>query len=505
MAKQPPESLTDLNAWLSYIDACHPQDIALGLERVGAVTEQLGVRQFSCPVVTVAGTNGKGSCVRALQAMYQAAGYKTACFTSPYLVKPNEQIQVNGEMISDRDFCQALAQVEQARCGVGRKIGSEVQAVAGGASISGGLERSVVAGSTQMTYTNSLFLSGFHSPPTRGRGEEREASSGVDYLQLSGQVGIALTYFEFVTLAALYHMHCHEPDIVLLEVGLGGRLDATNIIDADVAVITSIALDHTAILGPDRESIGAEKSGIMRSGKPCVYSEVDMPPSVRAHAKALGCSITQLGQDFHIKMTAGGQQWQWENTVTELRDLPVPKLPLPSVAAALQVVTLLQPQRPVLQPAMRKVCDVGLLGRYQPFVFQDVLCILDGAHNPAAAKLLAQNLDKHPVEGKTYALFAAAADKDIPGIVEAISTCIDYWYITTIPGPRAADAAVVASELKKMDADCCHCPEPMKALQQAVHRCEPNDRLVVFGSFMLLGAILPTLSALNAKESSIWT
>ncbi len=406
-----------LKEWLFWQESLHSSEIDLGLARSAEVLKRLAV-SIHCLVITVAGTNGKGSSVAMLEAIYLAAGYRVGAYTSPHFIHYNERIHLNGKPVGDAALCQTFERIDQARA------------------------------------------------------------------------EISLSYFEFGTLAAIDIFAATELDVVILEVGLGGRLDAANIIDADVALITPIALDHADWLGNDRELIGREKAGIMRDGKPVVCGDRNMPDSINDVAAEVGASLYRLGKDFDCQ--SQGEQWRWQSS-ERLRDaLPAPALrgefQRDNAAAVVMVLELLQKQLPISQAQLREgLANVVVQGRFQVLP-GDAPIVLDVAHNPHAARSLAQNLNSWAMPGKTYALTAMMADKDHVGIISPLLDEIDHWVVTTIDMPRAASADKLAAIVIELG-----CDLPVEqalsvevAFKQLLPRLEVHDRLIVFGSFYIV-------------------
>ena len=409
-----------LDEWLSWQESLHPSDIELGLTRVREVWLQLKESgSVACPVITVAGTNGKGSCVAMLEAIYLAAGYRVGAYTSPHLIRYNERVRLNGNEVDDETLCQAFERVDQARA----------------------------------------------------------AQDGAE---------ISLTYFEFGTLAALDIFARSPLDVVILEVGLGGRLDAVNILDADVALITTIALDHADWLGNDREQIGREKAGIMRAARPVVCGDPDPPVTIAQVAEESGARLYLNGRDFGAQPRDG--QWRWRGRVEDKprqRDaLPPPALrgdfQLYNAAAVLMVVELLAKALPISQAQLREgLANVAVPGRFQ-VIGGDVPLVLDVAHNPEAARALAHNLRAWSMPGQTFGIVAMMADKDIVAVFEQLASEIDEWHVTTIDLPRAASPENLAERLK---GGAQQHESVAAALTSVKAKARPNDRIVVFGSF----------------------
>ena len=419
-AVPPRRSLAD---WLAHCERLHPKAIDMTLERVVAVRDRLGLR-FSAPVISVAGTNGKGSTCAMLECIALQSGFRVGLYIKPHLVHFEERCRINGEMASADSLIPHFEAVEAAR---------------------------------------------------------QDA---------------ALTYFEFTTLAILRALSMAPLDLVILEVGLGGRLDAVNAIDADCAVITSIALDHTDLLGPDREAIGREKAGIMRSGRPVVVSDPQPPASLQRCADTVGAQLWQLGRDFNVQ--GDRQQWSWAGRSQGFNGLAYPALrganQLLNAAGALAAFEALRDRVPVTAQGVRNgLAMVELPGRFQIVPGQPTL-VLDVAHNPHAAAALAQNLDRMGYFARTHAVFGAMRDKDLPGLVEPMLALVDHWYLSELPLARAARddeviAALRAAAPGKALAVSSHA-SPALALAAAIAAADPADRIVVFGSFHTVGGVL---------------
>ncbi|MFM6985298.1 MAG: bifunctional tetrahydrofolate synthase/dihydrofolate synthase [Hydrogenophaga sp.] len=439
-----------LAEWLAHCERLHPQGISgieLGLDRVQRVARRMNLA-LPCPVITVAGTNGKGSTCAMLEAIYGQAGYRTGVYSSPHLVRFEERCRTGGTPVSAQDLVPAFAEVEAAR---------------------------------------------------RGQG--------------GGEDPVTLTYFEFTTLAILRTLERSDIEVAILEVGLGGRLDAVNIIDPDCALITCIALDHMALLGPDRESIGYEKAGIMRTGRPVVVSDPVPPQSVIDRATEVGAQLWRVGQDFHF--AGDQQQWGWAmhpaHGGRKYSGLAYPALrganQLVNASGALAAIEALRPRLPVTAQAVRNgLALVELPGRFQIVPGQPTL-VLDVAHNPHSVAALAENLDAMGFYPTTHAVFGAMADKDLAAMLARIAPLIDHWHLTDLPLPRASTAHDLAGVLagvpgplagRQSQVSGCHA-SPAEALQAAVAAADPADRIVVFGSFHTVGGVLqdgvPRLSA----------
>lgn len=434
-----PHTLAD---WLAHCERLHPTTIDMGLERVRTVAQRLnGGRGLgvTCPVVTVAGTNGKGSTCAMLEAIYQQAGYRTGVYTSPHLVHFEERCRIQGDLVRAEQLVPAFADVEAARLGG------------------------------------------------------------------AGEAEVSLTYFEFTTLAIVLTLARAGLDVIVLEVGLGGRLDAVNLLDADCAVITSVDLDHMEYLGPDREAIGYEKAGIMRTGRPVVVSDPVPPQSVLDRAREVDADLWRLGRDFHF--AGDKQQWGWTGRARRYSGLAYPALrganQLVNAAGVLAALEALHPRLPVTAQAVRNgLALVELPGRFQIVPGQPTL-VLDVAHNPHAVAALAENLDAMGFYPTTHAVFGAMADKDLRPMFERINPMIDRWYFTDLPLSRAASAQDLAAIWQgtntRPDAASSRHTSPQAALAAAVAAADPADRIVVFGSFFTVGGVLhdgvPRLSA----------
>lgn len=437
--KSTPQTLND---WLAHCEQLHPTTIDMGLERVYTVARRMGIG-FECPVITVAGTNGKGSTCAMLESILLQAGYRTGVYTSPHLVHFEERLRLNGEAVKATELAAALARVENARVQPGDAI--------------------------------------------------------------------SLTYFEFTTLAILDVMRRSGLDVVILEVGLGGRLDAVNIIDPDCAIITSIDLDHTALLGDSREAIGYEKAGIMRTDKPVVVSDPLPPQSVLDRALEVGADLWRVGVDFNV--TGDKQQWGWAGRGRRYSGMAYPALrganQLVNAAGVLAALTALRERLPITAQAVRNgFAFVDLPGRFQ-IVPGEPNLVLDVAHNPHAAAALAANLDAMGFFPTTHAVFGAMADKDIAAVLVRLNPLVDKWYFTNLPTGRAARATDLMAQWallnKRKDCSAEVFVDPESAFQAALSQADPADRIVVFGSFLTVGGVLkdgvPQLQARHLPQS----
>ena len=415
----------DLPQWLAYIEQQHPTSIHMGLERVRDVAMRLALGKPATRVITVGGTNGKGSTVAFIEAIARAAGWKVGAYTSPHLLRYNERVRINGVDADDASLVEAFEAVEAAR------------------------------GDT------------------------------------------SLTYFEFGTLAALWLFERAGLDLAVLEVGLGGRLDAVNIIDPDVAVITTVDIDHTDWLGNDREAIGAEKAGIARAWKPLVLGEVDSPSSVLRHAYAIGANALRLGSDFFHE-PIDSQRWRWREVGAELV-LPVPALSAPAqranAASAIAALRALPGDALPDEAFAQGVADAALPGRLQHVSHDGVDVVLDVGHNPQAARELAAWLQMHPIPGQTHAVFAALADKDVASVVASFAGLPLRWYLAGLDaGPRAQSADQLAARLvATAAAGASRHHRVVDALQAASAAARPGDRVLVFGSFHTVAEAMQAL------------
>jgi dihydrofolate synthase/folylpolyglutamate synthase len=412
-----------LEDWLAHCERLHPKTIDMTLERVATVRDRLGLR-FDVPVISVAGTNGKGSTCAMLECIALQAGYRVGLYIKPHLVHFEERCRVNGEMVAAASLLPHFEAVEAAR------------------------------------------------------GD------------------ITLTYFEFTTLVIMRALSAASLDLVILEVGMGGRLDAVNAIDADCAVITSIALDHTEFLGPDRESIGREKAGILRTGRPAIVSDPEPPASIVDRATEIGADLWLIGRDFNFQ--GDKQQWSWSGRGRRFNGLAYPALrganQLLNASGVLAAFEAIRERLPITAQAVRNgLAMVELPGRFQIVPGQPTL-VLDVAHNPQSVAALALNLDQMGFFPTTHAVFGAMRDKDIATLLQRIVPLVDRWYLTDLPPSRAAKASELASEVRVAQSGretvISEHPSPDHALRAAAAAADPADRIVVFGSFYTVGGVL---------------
>ena len=421
-----------LQDWLAHCERLHPKTIDMTLERTLAVRDKLGLR-FDCPVITVAGTNGKGSTCAMLESITLAAGYRVGLYIKPHLVHFEERCRVNGASVAADALLPHFEAVEAAR------------------------------GNT------------------------------------------TLTYFEFTTLAIMRRLSQQPLDLAILEVGLGGRLDAVNAIDTDCAIVTSIDLDHTEYLGPDRESIGREKAHIMRQGKPAIVSDPMPPASIAAYGNTIGADLWLVGRDFNH--SGDRQQWMWAGRGKRINGLAYPSLrganQLVNAAGVLAALEALRERLPVSAQAIRQgLATVELPGRFQIVPGQPAL-VLDVAHNPHSVAALAANLDAMGFFPRTHAVFGAMQDKDLQGVVQRLAPIVEDWYCTDLPVPRAASADTLSKIVLHMQprATVSTHASPSQALAAALERADPADRILIFGSFLTVGGVLkdglPRLGAIH--------
>jgi len=422
-----------LDEWLRYLEGLHPRPIDMGLERVERVRAALGLT-LTMPVLTVGGTNGKGSVCAFLEAILCEAGYRVGLYTSPHLLRYNERVRIAGAQASDEALTRAFERVEQARSGV------------------------------------------------------------------------SLTYFEFGTLAAALLYAEAGLDAVILEVGLGGRLDAVNVFDADCAIVASVDLDHMNFLGDTRDAIGREKAGIFRAGRPAICADRAPPSSLREHARAIGARLEVIGEDFDYSRE--GLQWRYRGVGSRRYALPHPALrgahQLANAAAAIAALDTVRVRLPVGMQAIRMgLVTASVPGRFQVLPGRPAV-VLDVGHNPHAARALAATLKEHGRFRRTIAVFAMLADKDLPGVVAAIREQVDVWYVATLAGERGQDADALAHSIARMDAGkpVRRFDTPAAAYRSARRSAAEDDRILVFGSFHTVADVLAAIEAERSAERS---
>ena len=429
-ASRPRRGLSD---WLAFIETLHPKSIAMGLERVAAVASRMALR-LDGPVVTVGGTNGKGSTCAMLEVIYRRAGFRTGLYTSPHLLRYNERVVVDGVPASDERLVDAFERVDAARA---------------------------------------------QTP---------------------------LTYFEFGTLAALALFADAKLDVLILEVGLGGRLDAVNIVDADVAVVTTVDIDHVDWLGSTRDAIGREKAGVFRTGKPALCGDPDPPRTLVEHAEAIGALLWRIGVDYRYE--AERTQWRYDGPGGARYGLPLPALrgdyQLRNAATALAAIDALHSRLPVAAGAVRDgLVNVELPGRLQVLPGRPSI-VLDVAHNAQAARVLADALSTMGYFPRTFAVFGMLADKDIEAVVRALAPRIDCWYVAPLPGARGASVTRLESALAAAAIDAQSIRpfgDVADAFAAARNDAHDTDRIAAFGSFLTVAAVL---AAARARRGPVW-
>lgn len=413
-----------LQEWLDWQVRLHFTSIELGLDRCRRVAERMQLLDPEFVVVSIAGTNGKGSSAAMLDQALRRGGYRTGRYTSPHLVRYNERICVNGIEVEDADLCRSFQRIDEAR------------------------------------------------------GD------------------ISLTFFEFGTLAAIDIFRRAGIELAVMEVGLGGRLDAVNVLDADIALLTTIDFDHEDWLGHDRDSIGREKSGIFRRGRAAVCADPDPPASVLQAAADSGARLLCLGRDFHCREAA--DSWSWSCAGQEFRDMPWPYIRhdrhARNAAGVLCVLHELATRFPVPEAAVRAaLAEFRLPGRLHTLP-GEVSYVLDVAHNPQAAAVLAANLARLPCAGATHVVIGMLRDKNHAAVLQALSGAVDHWYLSSLDGERGAAAAQLAAALPAGRAAAGSHDTVAGALAAATAAAVPGDRIVVTGSFVTVGAALQLLN-----------
>ena len=433
-----PECDASLVAWLAYIEQLHPRSVELGLDRSRRIYERLGIA-LRCPVFVVGGTNGKGSTCAMLDAILRAAGYRTGLYTSPHLIAFNERICIAGKQATDAELVRAFARIESARV----------------------------------------------------QGDP-----------------VALTYFEFTTLACLLLFAEADLECAILEIGLGGRLDAVNILDADCAILTSIDLDHQDYLGDTREKIGWEKAHIFRPGALAVCADPQPPASVAEHAREVGARLLMIGEHFGYAGQHDAQVQQWKFWYRAPGAAPVTRngLSYPALRGANQLLNAsaamvaLEAMRDRLPVSMQAIRE-GLIGVEWPARFQILpgrpVVVLDVAHNPQAAGVLAENLSNIGFAAYTHAVFGMLADKDVAGVARLMRGKVDFWHLADLPGPRGMQAAELAEVLRseQVGGEIFEYPAAANAYVAAHGRAGENDRILIFGSFLTVAGVMQVLQA----------
>ncbi len=453
----------NLNDWLSWQESLNPKEIDLGLDRVARVLAQAGLSSsFNCPLITVAGTNGKGSVVATLEAIAKAAGLKVCSYTSPHIFQYNERIKINAQPVDDDVLCQAFERIDQARG------------------------------------------------------------------------NIQLTYFEFGTLAAIELFFKQQPDLVILEVGLGGRLDAVNIMDSDVCVLTSVAIDHVDWLGDNRESIGYEKAGVFRQGRAVICGERDVPASVLQHAEKLQCKLIRAGCDYEVYINHSDASWNLKSCYADISELAKPCLAgdfqYLNAATAILALQALQakkmlPSLPCLQLTKsfrtvisRALKQIKLSGRFQ-LIHTNPRVYVDVAHNLQAAQALASQLKSGSVDNTsgqstTWAIMAMLSDKDIKGVIKSVAADIDKWCFAGLQ--NTSRGLSVQALIENLPVDFIKATNEenqckilhdtvlsAKSVKQAcalvLSKANKNDRIIIFGSFYTVAQAMQFFSEVNTN------
>ncbi|VVO13358.1 bifunctional tetrahydrofolate synthase/dihydrofolate synthase [Pseudomonas fluorescens] len=425
-----------LGDWLAYLEQLHPSAIDMGLERSQEVASRMGLGKPAARVITVTGTNGKGSTCAFVASLLRAQGLKVGVYSSPHLLRYNERVQINGVEATDAELCQAFVAVEA------------------------------------------------------GRGE------------------ISLTYFEMGTLAAFWLFQRAGLDAVVLEVGLGGRLDAVNLVDADLALVTSIGVDHTDYLGDSRESVAFEKAGIFRQDAPALCGDLNPPQPLLDKARELGCRFFLRGRDFDLGIT--DQNWQWrgldaQGQAVELHDLPLLDLPMENAALALQAYLLLGLpwQAEQIVEALKQTRVVGRLDRRQvDWHGKRLHLLLDVGHNPHAAEYLAHRLARRPLVGRRLAVFGLLADKDLDGVLAELSASVQQWAVAALDTARSRPVADLQAALQNLGASVTSYESVTAALEGQCAQATAEDEILLFGSFYCVAEALQWLARRSTEEAA---
>jgi dihydrofolate synthase/folylpolyglutamate synthase len=403
-----------LQDWLNYRLVLHQCSHQYGLERLYPIAKQYQLTHFDCPVITVTGTNGKGSCVKLLEDIYTRQGYRVGAYTSPHCDRFNERISVLGQPISDEKIIEAFKKIDAA-------------------------------------------------------------------CTLTG-----VTFFEFITLAALYIFKQSQLDILLLEVGIGGMLDPVNLIDANLVLLTTIGLDHTDLLGASRDNIARAKAGLFRHCQPVVCGELIPPPYIFEYTKKLSSPLFWIHRDFEYAYNLDQRLWHWQMQNVEYRDLPIPSIKLQNAACVLAVIQTLQPILIVASEAIiRSLANIQMPSRFERRQ-HPCPCILDAAHNPQAAQWLARQLMQLNIKGRIFAVFGMLTGKDIANVIKPLKPLVAGWYVAPILGgyTRASAHQQIMTVLKQEgieNSQLLSCVE--EAFDAAVAALSDNDYVLIFGSF----------------------
>ncbi len=409
-------SLTTLNEWLFYLESIHPVEIDMGLERISIVAKRLNIQFDQTQIITVAGTNGKGTTCAFIENALIDEGYQVGVYSSPHIERFNERLRFNKQLIADQPLVEAFEKIENAR------------------------------------------------------------------------QDVSLTYYEYTTLAALMIAQQKAPDVLILEVGLGGRLDATNMIDCDIAVITTIDLDHQTFLGNTRAAIGMEKAGIIRANKPVVIGDLDLPDNVLNHCHKVQAKVLLREQEFSVIQNS--EQWQWHSKGIVLTHLNTPYIPQDNVATALTVLDLLAIELDT-EKVNQWISQTRVEGRTE-VIKNTPLVVLDVGHNPHAARYLAKYVTRQN-KAKVHAVCAMLGDKDIESTLKEIVDCIDDWYVAPLNIPRGADVDRMSIALKACGKSSNHFDNVVDAYKMALDNANNNDMILVFGSFFTVAEIKKSL------------
>lgn len=406
-----PQATSPLSVWLDYLSTIHTSAIDLGLDRVANVALHAKLTKPAPHVITVAGTNGKGSTCAIIEAILLDAGYRVGVYNSPHLIRYNERVRINGHELDDLEHSRAFSAIES----------------------------------------------------------ERKT--------------VSLSFFEYGTLAALWLFKHHQVDVVVLEVGLGGRLDATNIVDHDVSIVTSLAVDHVDWLGSDINVIGYEKAGIFRSGRPAICGQPLPPATVAAHADDIGAELYQVGIQYNYK--DNGDSWEWRSGAYDLTELPKPSLPLANAATALMALGVSGLELSDIN-IINGLKRVQLKGRMQ-FLSHHPIIILDVAHNPHSASYLAEQIQQQYQGKPIHAVVGMLRDKDIQETIKTLLPVVDQWYPASLQGPRAASADELIAHIPSATHPY---SDPVSAFEAALKQADEQDIVVVVGSFHTVGEVL---------------
>jgi dihydrofolate synthase/folylpolyglutamate synthase len=417
-----------LPEWLDYLENSHQQEIQLELSRVKQVAKSLDLLVPKAKIITIAGTNGKGSTVAALEAIYTSAGYQVASYTSPHLLAFNERIRINQKPISDKELCTAFRVIEQ------------------------------------------------------------------------GRAEVDLTYFEMATLAALWHFKQHKLDLIILEVGLGGRFDATNIVDSDLAIITTIDLDHQEYLGDSKEAIGSEKAGILRPNKPFIFADKNPPITIVNKALELNTPAFFNGRDYNFRLVNETIELNFQG---ELLKFPKPKLHTNSVIAAIIASLLMRADLPLKPSHWKQGLKTAFIAGRLQVIHSRFTTLLDVSHNPQAARYLAQFISSYHPKNTVHAVFSALNDKNIPELIAALKESVDYWLPALLTSKRAASKEQItrAFSLYGLSPICYN--NPLLAYKAAVAAAKPGDLIVVYGSFYTVAAVISHIEEDNSAEWAV--